>query len=241
MICTIENGDLLRNIVETLKELSQEANFDFTSEGLHIQVMDSAHVSLCSLVMRTMLFKQYTCSEPISLGVHLKTLSMALAGVKGEVTLKSVQDKLEVTVKKMDGTAVYTIHLMDIDCENLELPTMSSPAVCVLPSKTFAQVVRDLSNFSDTCSLKITDHLHVKVVSNTGQVAWKSETDVKCHVTEAVPPLQLALRYLCLFSKGSTVSPKMIISMLVDSPVCFTYPIGDAGHMRFYLAPKMDD
>ena len=34
---------------------------------------------------------------------------------------------------------------------------------------------------------------------------------------------------------------KMIISMLVDSPVCFTYPIGDAGHMRFYLAPKMND
>lgn len=241
MICTIENGELLRNIVETLKELSQEVNFDFSSEGLHIQAMDSAHVSLCSLVMRTMLFKQYICGEPISLGVRLNTLSMALAGVNGEVTLKSVQDKLEVTVKKMDGTSVYTLHLMDIDCEIMELPSMAAPAVCVLPSKTFGQVVRDLSNFSDTCSIEITDRLHVKGISNICHVSWKSESNTTCKVSEAVHPLQFALRYLCIFSKASTVSPKVIVNMVADSPICFTYPIAEGGHICFYLAPKMND
>ena len=35
--------------------------------------------------------------------------------------------------------------------------------------------------------------------------------------------------------------PIVIISMSPDVPVVIEYPIGDVGHIKFYLAPKIEE
>ena len=80
---------------------------------------------------------------------------MMLRGAKGALKLKSDGDKLEVTLQKLTGTAQYTMNLMDIDSEHLAVPQTEYAAVCLLSSDIFGKVMRDLSDFSDTCTLDI--------------------------------------------------------------------------------------
>lgn len=241
MNCIFENGQLFCAIVNAVKDLSSEANLDFTTEGMYMQAMDSAHVSLCSLTLREGLFQSYHCAQNISLGVSLKTLSMVLRGIKGELKLSSIGDKLHIEVSKLEGTAKYDLTLMDIDSENLGLPDTEYPAICVLPSTTFAKIIRDLSDFSDTCCLHIENHLTVSVKGDAGNVNWKSGDECKCSVSAETPALEFAIRYLCLFSKAAAVSTKTVLCMAPNLPICLTFPIEEQGYLKFYLAPKMMD
>ena len=160
-----------------------------------------------------------------------------LKNAKGELVLKSSGDKLEVKVQKLTGTAEYSMNLMNIDSEHLALPDTQYNAICVLPTATFGKVMRDLTDFSDTCTLHIGDTMSVVASGDIGKVEWKAD-DCKCSVSSPVDPLQFSLRYLCLFSKCA-VSPKVVLGMSAEMPMCVTFPIEHHGYMRFYLAPKL--
>ena len=237
MECVLEDGAVFVKIIDGIKDMCNEGNLDFSEMGMQMQVMDAAHVSLCSMLMRTNLFKSYKCPAPISLGINFKTLAMMLKNAKGALKLKSSGDKLEVTVQKLTGTAQYTMNLMDIDSEHLELPQTDYAAVCLLPSDTFGKVMRDLSDFSDTCTLHIGETLSVSAAGDMGKVDWKAD-DCKCTLQGDSEPLQFSLRYLCLFSKCA-VSPQVILSVSPDMPICLTFVIEQHGFMKFYLAPKV--
>jgi proliferating cell nuclear antigen len=237
MECVFKDASVFVKIIDGIKELCSEGNLDFTGEGLQMQVMDASHVSLCSMLMKTKLFESYKCTEPMSLGINFKSLAMMLRGANGTLKLKSNNATLEVAVQKMTGTAKYTMNLMDIDSEYLAVPQTSYAAICLLASSTFGKVMRDQSDFSDTCTIDIGETISVSASGEIGKVEWKSD-DCKCNLQGDSHALQFSLRYLSLFSKCA-VSPKVIISMSPDKPLCLTFPIEEHGYMRFYLAPKI--
>jgi proliferating cell nuclear antigen len=55
-----------------------------------------------------------------------------------------------------------------------------------------------------------------------------------------------ALRHLSLFTKATTLSDEVIISMTKDMPIVLRYNIKDNGeahhgHLSYFLAPKIND
>ena len=50
-----------------------------------------------------------------------------------------------------------------------------------------------------------------------------------------------ALRYLNIFNTAATLSPQVTLKLTADTPIVVEYKIADCGHVRFYLAPKIDD
>jgi proliferating cell nuclear antigen PCNA len=53
--------------------------------------------------------------------------------------------------------------------------------------------------------------------------------------------LTFALRYLNSFAKATPLSPTVALSLSKDLPIVVEYTIADFGHIKFYLAPKIDD
>jgi len=76
MQCVFEDGSVFVKMIDGIKDLCPEGNIDFGVEGMQMQVMDAAHVSLCTMLLRTTMFKKYSCADPMSLGVNFKTLAM---------------------------------------------------------------------------------------------------------------------------------------------------------------------
>ncbi len=53
--------------------------------------------------------------------------------------------------------------------------------------------------------------------------------------------LTFALRYLNYFTKASPLSDKVVLCLSKDVPLRVEYGIEGYGHIRYYLAPKIDE
>lgn len=81
----------------------------------------------------------------------------------------------------------------------------------------------------------------------TGNVSLRPSTAVDDAsggvVIDMEEPLEqtFALRYLNFFTKATPLSDTVTLSMTKDVPLVVEYPIGEYGHIRYYLAPKIDE
>jgi proliferating cell nuclear antigen len=73
IICWLE-----LQVLEAIKDLVTEANFDCSSTGFALQAMDSSHVSLVSLLLRADGFEHYRCDRSLSMGMHLGNMAKML-------------------------------------------------------------------------------------------------------------------------------------------------------------------
>jgi hypothetical protein len=64
----LTQGNLLKKIVDAIKDLVTEANFDVNSTGFGLQAMDNSHVSLVALQLRADGFEHYRCDRSMSMG-----------------------------------------------------------------------------------------------------------------------------------------------------------------------------
>ena len=71
-------------------------------------------------------------------------------------------------------------------------------------------------------------------------VDTKEEEQVTIEMEEPVT-LNFALRYLNFFTKASPLSGSVSLQLSKDVPLVVEYKMEDLGHIRFYLAPKIED
>ena len=87
----LTQGRIFKALIESIKDLVQDANIDCSEDELSIQAMDSSHVSLVAVTLRSSGFDHFRCDRPISLGFNSANMSKILkcAGNDDVVTLKA--------------------------------------------------------------------------------------------------------------------------------------------------------
>ena len=218
--------------------------------------MDSSHVSLVALKLKASGFTDFRCDRNISLGMNLVSMSKVLkcAGNEDTITIKADDegDTVKFCFESSEGDRVsdFELKLMDIDSENLGIPDTEYKCTVKMPSAEFQRIVRDLSVLGDTCVIKCSkDGVSFKVRGDlgTGSVHRKQSTageKSEEHTTvdvEEPTELTFALRYLNSFTKATPLSAQVVLHLSKDVPLMVEYAVENLGHMRFYLAPKVDD
>ena len=84
-------GSLLKKVLESIKDLVNDANFDCSTTGFSLQAMDSSHVALVALLLRSEGFEHYRCDRNMSMGMNLNNMAKMLkcAGNDDIITLKA--------------------------------------------------------------------------------------------------------------------------------------------------------
>ncbi|KAJ2825927.1 hypothetical protein IWW50_002623, partial [Coemansia erecta] len=76
---------------------------------------------------------------------------------------------------------------------------------------------------------------HKKLIDEEGATA-STTVDINEPVNHT-----LALKYLANFAKAAPLTDSVTINLIEDAPVMFEFKISDMGHIRFYLAPQIED
>ena len=160
----------------------------------------------------------------------------------------------------------YEMKLMNLDQEHLGIPETDYAAVIKMPAGEFQRVVssmslkmffyliglqvRDLSQFGESVVISCTkEGVKFSAAGDIGvgniklaQTANvdKEEEAVTIEMQEPVT-LTFACRYLNMFTKASCLAAQVSLSMSPDVPLVVEYNIGEIGHIRYYLAPKIED
>ena len=76
-----------------------EANLECSHSGVQLQAMDSSHVSLVTLLMKSSGFENFRCDKNLSLGINMNSMNKILkcAGNDDAITLRSQDDADNVT------------------------------------------------------------------------------------------------------------------------------------------------
>lgn len=252
----LQEANLLKKVVDAIKDLVQDCNFDCNDSGLALQAMDNSHVALVSMLLRADAFGPYRCDRNIALGINLGSLTKVLRACQPEdiLTLKAedAPDVVNLTFesKNVDRISEYDIKLMDIDQEHLGIPETEYSATINLPAAEFQRICRDLSALSESVSIECTkDGVSFKCQGDigSGSIQLRGHTDVdnpdnniEIDLTEPVS-LTFSLKYLVNFCKASGLSKHVKLCLSNEVPLLVEYRLPENSYLRFYLAPKIGD
>ncbi|KAG8990626.1 proliferating cell nuclear antigen [Tulasnella sp. JGI-2019a] len=158
----MESAQTIKKLLEAIKELVTDANFEANDEGLKLQAMDNSHVALVSVILQRDAFIKFRCDRPMPLGVNLASLTKVIKCAKDDdtITLRANddQDALHLTyeAKNTDRIAEYEMKLMDIDADSLGIPDTEYDATVKLSSAEFQRIVRDLSQLGESVRIDVT-------------------------------------------------------------------------------------
>ena len=109
-------GNLLKKVLEALKDLLNEASWDCDDSGIHLQAMDSSHVSLVSVSLRSDGFDKFRCDRQQTMGMNLTTMAkiMRCASNADIVTVKAPDKSDTVTFVFESPNQVSFIVILDI-------------------------------------------------------------------------------------------------------------------------------
>jgi len=249
-------GNLFKKLLESVKELLNEATWDCSDTGIQLQAMDNSHVSLVSVNLRADGFDKFRCDRQLAMGMNLGSMSKILkcAGNDDIITMKAQDNADTVTFMfespNQDKVSDYEMKLMNLDAEHLGIPETDYAAVIKMPSAEFQRVIRDLSQFGDSLVISVTKEGvkfsaagdigvgNIKIAQNSN--VDKEEESVTIEMQEPVS-LAFACRYLNMFTKASCLSNQVCLSMSPEVPLVVEYNIGEIGQVRYYLAPKIED
>lgn len=252
-------GGILKKLMESIKDLVTDANFDCSSTGIQLQAMDSSHVSLVALHLRNEGFELYRADRNISLGINLASMAKILkcAGNDDIITIKAGDNDDNVTFMfespKQTRVSHFALKLMDIDSEHLGIPETDYQCVVQMPAAEFQRICREICIIGDTVKISASkEGVKFQVAGDlgTGNIVCKTNpsvddeddgVSVRC---EEEVSLTFALRYLNFFAKATPLSNTVTLRMSPDVPLVTEYQIGEdgeLGHISFYLAPKIEE
>jgi len=253
----LQQALLLKKVIEAMKDLCKDVNFDCSEKGIQVQAMDSSHVALVSLMFRESAFSDFKCDRPTSLGMNVESLLKIFKtfGPNDSLKIRAENDADTVSFQcessDEDRISEFELKLMQIESEHMEIPEQQYPVIAKLPSAEFLKVCRDLKEFGETMQIQASkDGIRFSVQGDVGtgnvvlkpRESEKPEERVNLKVTEAVTAT-FALRYLVTFAKAAPLCSTVELGLGADSPLLVKYELenADNGSMQFYLAPKIDE
>merc|ERR1712205_276928 len=166
----LQQAVLLKKVVDAMKDLCKDVNFDCSEKGLQVQSMDSSHVALVPLLLRESAFSEFKCDRATSLGMNVDSLGkiFKMCGPTDSLKLRWQNDADTVNFQcesgQDDRIADFTLKLMQ-----MEIPEQQYKVVAKLPSAEFFKVCRDLKEFGETMQIQASkDGIRFSVQGDVG-------------------------------------------------------------------------
>ncbi|KAL2383011.1 hypothetical protein RJZ90_002896 [Blastomyces dermatitidis] len=251
----IQFGHIYTSVVDAIKDLVQDCNFDCNDSGIALQAMDNSHVALVSMMLKAEGFSPYRCDRNVALGINLVSLTKVLRAAQNEdiLTLKAEDSpdviNLVFESAQTDRLSEYDIKLMDIDQEHLAIPDTEYAATVDMPSTEFRRICTDLGNLSESVMIEANKDgvkFSCQGEIGNGAITLRQHTNVdnpdqnvSIALSEPVS-LTFSLKYLMHFCKATGLSTSVRLCLSQEVPLLVEYGLG-SGHLRFFLAPKIGD
>ncbi|KAG9509599.1 Proliferating cell nuclear antigen, partial [Fragariocoptes setiger] len=259
-------GQIIKKILDAVKDLVTEATWECSPNGLSLQAMDTSHVSLVTAQLKSEGFDHYRCDKPLNLGMNLPHLTKIIkcAGNDDTITIKAIDDEdkecdkitLLFEDKNETETSEYEMKLINLDSEYLGIPEQDSEVEVEMPSSKFARICKDLSSMGEAVTIScVKESVRFQVQGDLGSgsvnLVQKSSADKPDEAVciKMVNPicLSFSLKYLNHFSKAAPLSPRVKLLLKAEAPLVVSFSVKneeedtEIGFIRYYLAPKIED
>lgn len=255
------NGNLLRKLFESIKEMVSDVNLDCDDSGIHMQSMDSSHVALVSFKLADSLFDAYRCDINRTVGLKVETVCKVLkaCGPMDTVVLRCDDDgdTLDIVIEhdKDEKMSHLSLKLMQIHQEALGVPDNEFDTVVMMPSRELKNIAYHYDQLGiETVSIDVNkNEIRFLCKGDLGEgstVLKPTQGDNREECTEILNckqpvTMSFALRYVKMFANASSLSLRVRVSLTDKQPLEVKFLLKDSdeslGYLRFFLAPKIEE
>ena len=236
-------SDVLKEVVDVVSTLVDEAKFSLGKEALVVKAVDPAHVAMVELTLDRAAFEGYKADDT-ELGLDMdkmkEVLKLSRAGDVLAVTQEEEKNRLVVHV----GNITRRMSLVDTaGMSDPKVPNLNLPAKVRVRTEELRQGIRASESVSDHIALIATpDGFEILSEGDTDSVNLKLPKDMLDELVCKEKARSLfPLDYFSNMIKAISTAPTVTMHMGNDYPVRMEFDIaGGKGQVKFLLAPRIE-
>jgi proliferating cell nuclear antigen len=236
-----------KSVVNAVATLIEEANFEFTPEGIKLRSMDPSHIALINLEWPNNTFEKYVCDQEYLISIRIEDLQKVMKRAEKK-------DKVELTLGE-ENTLLFRlyngyrreflIHLIEGEVGQTPLPKVPFSITARLLTKTIKKVLTDISVVSDQVSIKAEESkLVFSGSSELGKASITIEKDSPDLIELSVKEpgeATYSIEYLLNFVKAVSTSNYVTLDFASKMPIRLDFSLSEGGiKLQFYLAPRIE-
>ena len=257
-------------IFQNTKDFSDHTVMYFDENGLFMQGMNNSHVCLYELRIPSEWFHNYnytSSTEKLLLGINNETIYKIINTKQEEHSIyfkytddtdhmeinfkkntEEKKDSTDSTDSKSSQTLVldkyYQIKLIDLEENLLEIPETEYNVDIMIPTKSFADIIQELTIFHTDLKIICTDE-KIDLIANGNNASMKANIDIDDLNEYAIEEdyeykQNYSLEFMKLMTQFSKLSNEIFIGLSDSTPMKVEYKFQE-GVISLYLAPKIDD
>jgi proliferating cell nuclear antigen len=152
---------------------------------------------------------------------------------------------IQIENAEKNARRVTYMNLLDLENNNITIPSAIFNSVITLPSSDFQKICRDINGIADYLEIKnINNQLimsctgdfcsHEITISDSDQITVAHTDDKDKEIFQGI----FNLKYLVLFTKCTNLSNTVELYLKNDYPLIIRYTVGSLGEIKLCLAPQ---
>lgn len=243
MFKAVIGAEKLKDSIDSVSTLVDEAKFKLTSDSISVKAVDPANVAMVTFDISKDAFDSYEASDG-EIGIDLtkmnSILEMADKNDNIELELDETAHKLIV---RMSGLS-YTMSLLDPSSIRKEpkVPALDLPAKIVIRGEDLKRAVKAAEKVSDYMSMGIRDNVFfMEAEGDTDKVLVELTKEQLIDIQPGEVQSLYSLDYLSDMSKIAGKASEVSIDLGKDYPLKINLKMAD-GHadVSYMLAPRVE-
>lgn len=255
-----------KQVVDALKEILVDVNFEFSEHGLKILAMNTSHVVLIHAMMEADRFESYICKKHLHVGLNMLKLHMIIKTITNNDVLtlfiqKDDPNKLGIRIDNSEKNYkhTYKLPMLDIDILKFDIPDVDFHTTISMPSTQFQKIIRDMHNIAEVIEIRsVDDYLdlrcrgefctqHTVLGSNDNNSIMIKKHEGDNNIDDKMGNMNLeeniiqgmfSLKYIAIFTKCTNLCPSVEIYIKQDYPIIVSYQIANLGTIKLALSPE---
>ncbi len=236
-------AEVLKEVVNVVSTLVDEAKFTMNSDGLTLRAVDPAHIAMVDMTLGKDAFDEFKADES-EIGIDIDKLSQFLKLARGGdiVDLKHDEDKRRLKIVVGD----ITRHMSLIDTTGMsdpKVPNLDLPASVTVRSEDLMQGIKASETVSDHIALVANpEGFEMSCEGDMDQVHWrKAKKDLPALKVQGSVRSLFPLEYFSNMLKSVSSGSDVTMHLGSDYPVRMEFKIAEGkGEVRYLLAPRIE-
>ncbi|MEA3378456.1 MAG: proliferating cell nuclear antigen (pcna) [Nanoarchaeota archaeon] len=247
MKLTLAEPRLLKESINIISELVNEATFKVDSAKIELTAMDPANVAMVDFKLLSTAFAEYNVSEPTTLAVNLDNLKAILKRAKptDSISLNLDKEKNRLNIELIgENKRMFNLALLDLNEDCHKVPDLAFSAKIETSTSKFDEAIEDMDVVAESVALLAeNENFTIKSESNLSNaeviIPKTDETNISLNSDKVLS--KYSIEYLKKIIKGSRLAENVVIHFGQDYPLKVEYILLDRLKLGFILAPRVNN
>ncbi len=236
-------SEVLKETVNVISTLINEAKFKITQEGIKIMAVDGSHIAMIDLTLQSTAFEEFRADE-MDLGIDLEKLKTVLKNAKSD-------EIIEINYNAERNILEFNLDAIEMTMALLDSSNMSEPKVPDLDHKAKITVAKSLIERGLKAASDVGTYVEFKITPEELVIHTEGESDtMNMHlpkdkldelVCDEESSSKYSLEYIGSIIK-SVSAEAVTLQLSTDYPVKLFFDVAKGNGKAIYmLAPRVDN